>query len=197
MAHPFVRLAPACFTCMLAACDTAGSTDEGGESESETGDPASCDTAINTVSGNATFDGEAATFDSGSVTVYTNGPIDQPCLKFIEIGTIGETSRMDFYAGYAEDGATLELSRVGYGEPIVPDLYGAQPDELPKFMFNLELGPLDQPCTQVDFDVTGTNVGFYLDGTDDPTTYVLTEVNTSVAGTWTVMWLDEGVCGND
>jgi hypothetical protein len=197
LAHRCAPRALSCLTLALALAACEGGAGEGEGEGSESGDTASssldCDEAP-VITGAATFEGQAESFDNGSVVFYMNGTPEQPCINFVEVTVKGETAAMELFLSPPEGGGSpLELTGVNFGGPVSPGDYGVYPEDIPKFTADVELGEMGESCTAASFEVTGTDARMYLSGSEDWGPYMLTDVGLSVSGPWSIEWLD-GAC---
>lgn len=138
----------------------------------------------------ATFEGQSHAFDDGSAVVYMAGTAEDPCIDFVVVNATGQNGAIEVVLGPPEGGGPLEVTRVGFGGPLSPGDYGVYPEDITKFSATFDLEEHSEDCAQASVEVTGSNARMYLEGSEDWGPYMLTNVNLSVSGTYSIEWQD-------
>jgi hypothetical protein len=138
----------------------------------------------------ATFEGQSHAFDEGTAIVYMAGTAEDPCIDFVTVNATGQNGAIGVVLSPPEGGGPLEVTSVGFGGPYSSEDYGVYPEDLPKFNATFELEDSSDDCAQASVSVTGSNARMYLSASEDWGPYMLTNVDLSVSGTYSVEWRD-------
>jgi hypothetical protein len=141
--------------------------------------------------GTATFEGDSHTFDHGQATIYMAGTREDPCIDAVSVTAKGEAGAVQVYMSAPEGGGPLALSVINFGEPYIPEKYGLWNEDISKFSATFELEERNDDCARGSLTVTGTDGRMFLAGSEDWGPYMLTDVDLTMSGTWSIEWRDQ------
>jgi hypothetical protein len=147
-----------------------------------------CDDPLE-LAGTATFDGESHAFDDGVGIIYMAGTAANPCIDLVLVGGRSDSAAFDVYLAPPEGGGPLEVTSVGFGGAYSPEDYGLYNEDITNFDGTFELEGNDEDSASASLTVTGGG-RMYLSASEDFGPYMLTDVDVSVTGGWTIEWVE-------